>query len=210
MSESMIEELAREERPPKGLRHNWRSALWSGVAIALLGILAMALPFATAVTASFLLGATLHWGNAFTRFLGGALTLILGVVLVLQPVRGSVGLLFLLALFLIVEGAFRSGLALQMRPIRGWGYGLGTGLLGVAAGIVLLLVDPVPSVGLFGFLVGAYLLGSGLSLVAVGLAARKASSSKGAAPTTTADTRSDPASGARSRADERVASRPSS
>ena len=122
---------------------------WGGVAMAVVGALALVFPFgatfAIAVMAGWLLilagGVTIAdaftvegTGPFFGELLIGLLKLALGVYLVRHPDVSMVLLTLLLAAVFVIDGAAQLALAFELRPLDGWGWLLLSGIIAIAVG----------------------------------------------------------------------------
>jgi uncharacterized membrane protein HdeD (DUF308 family) len=151
---------------------------WGGVALAVVGALALFFPiaatFAVAVMVGWLLilsGAVTIWdaftvegtGPFFGELLIGLLKLAFGVYLLRHPDFSIVALTLLLAAVFMIDGAIQIVLAFELRPMDGWLWMLLAGL--VAIGVGLLIAAELPSASLV--VLGAFL---GISFLSTGLA----------------------------------------
>jgi uncharacterized membrane protein HdeD (DUF308 family) len=156
---------------------------WGGVALAVVGVLALLFPiaatFAVAVMVGWLLilsGAVTIWdaftvegtGPFFGELLIGLLKLAFGVYLLRHPDVSIVALTLLLAAVFMIDGAVQVVLAFELRPMDGWVWMLLAGL--VAIGVSLLIAAELPSISLVAL--GVYLGISflGISFLSTGLA----------------------------------------
>ena len=108
-----------------------------GVIAAVAGFLALAMPWASGVGVTITVGFALIFGGiarlvgsfsagSFGRgtlaFIGSALTLLAGAVMVARPDFGLATLTLMLGAFLVTDGIFSAVLALQVKPANGWGW----------------------------------------------------------------------------------------
>ena len=151
---------------------------WGGVAMAVVGLLALLFPvaatFAVVVMVGWLLilaGAVTIW-DAFTvegtgPFFGesaiGLLKLVLGVYLLRHADVSMVALTLLLAAVLMIDGAIQVALAFELRPLDGWVWMLVAGLVAIA--VALLIASELPGISLV--VLGIYL---GISFLSTGIA----------------------------------------
>ena len=151
---------------------------WGGVAMAVVGLLALLFPiaatFAVVVMVGWLLilsGAVTIWdaftvegtGSFFGELLIGLLKLAFGVYLRRHPDVSMVALTLLLAAVFMIDGAIQVALAFELRPMDGWVWVLLAGL--VAIGVGLLIASELPSISLVAL--GVYL---GISFLSTGIA----------------------------------------
>jgi uncharacterized membrane protein HdeD (DUF308 family) len=151
---------------------------WGGVAMAVVGLLALLFPvaatFAVVAMVGWLLilsGAVTIWdaftvegtGSFFGELLIGLLKLAFGVYLLRHPDISLVALTLLLAAVFMIDGAIQVALAFELRPMDGWVWMLLAGL--VAIGVGLLIASELPSISLVAL--GVYL---GISFLSTGIA----------------------------------------
>lgn len=141
------------------LHENRKWYLGFGMVLVIFGLILLAsLPFAT-LSAVFLfgifmmLGGILHFIAAFKIFEGssrwlwalfGVLYLLAGYYAFTTPVKTAMVLTSLLAIFLVIAGIIRSANALILKPLKGWGWTLFSGLLTLLTGIVILMSPDSP------------------------------------------------------------------
>jgi uncharacterized membrane protein HdeD (DUF308 family) len=77
-----------------------------------------------------------------------------------------------LAALFIIEGALEIGMGFRIRPKQGWGWLLFSGIIAVAAGVLVFAGLPSTATWAIGLLVGVNLLASGLSFMLLAAAAR--------------------------------------
>jgi uncharacterized membrane protein HdeD (DUF308 family) len=169
------------------LSRNWGWLLALGILMIALGVFAVGAPGVATVAVQLVLGWILviggigqgihafmvkGWGGFLLQLLSAALYLLVGVLLLVNPVEGALALTFILAVFLIVEGVFKLVMALRVRPHRGWGWLMASGILSLILGLLIWSEWPVAGLWVIGLLVGIQLLFTGWSLVMLALAAR--------------------------------------
>jgi uncharacterized membrane protein HdeD (DUF308 family) len=151
---------------------------WGGVAMAVVGLLALLFPvaatLAVVVMVGWLLilaGAVTIWdaftvegtGPFFGELLIGLLKLAFGVYLLRHPDVSMVALTLLLAAVFMIDGAIQVALAFELRPLDGWVWMLVAGLIAIAVG--LLIASELPGISLVAL--GIYL---GISFLSTGIA----------------------------------------
>lgn len=77
-----------------------------------------------------------RWSGFFLQLLSGVLYLIVGWILVTRPGIGALTLTLVLAISLVVQGAFRIGVALSTR-MDGWGMLLVSGIITLVLGLMI-------------------------------------------------------------------------
>jgi len=153
---------------------------WKGVAMTVVGVLALLFPAFTSLTVEVMVGWLLIFAGAatiygafsvegtgpfFGELLLGLLKLALGIFLVRHPGLGMVALTLLLAAVFMIEGAVQLGLAFDLRPSEGWIWVLVSGLIGIGAGLLIAAGLPGTSLFALGALVGINFLSTGISSI---------------------------------------------
>jgi uncharacterized membrane protein HdeD (DUF308 family) len=159
-----------------------------GAIFAILGVLAILMPFVAGVTATIMLGWLLvigglaeaihavvdrRWGGSGWAFVGGLISFVAGLLLVSSPMRGKVWVTLVLAGFLAAEGVVKLVRALSHRGLAVWGWLFIDGLLSLVLGAYLWLRWPSTASWALGLLVGVALLSSGVSMLALALGSRR-------------------------------------
>jgi uncharacterized membrane protein HdeD (DUF308 family) len=173
---------------PEDLREIWGFLVGMGVALVILGIVAIGSSFiATMATVLvfgilLLLGAlfqvvTAVWGRSWRGFvlhlLGGVLYLIVGVFMIDHPVEAAVGMTLLVAVGLLASGILRIVMAVVER-FEGWGWMLLSGGISLVLGAAIWRQWPLSGLWVIGLFVGIEMISSGLSWAMLGLAVRSA------------------------------------
>jgi uncharacterized membrane protein HdeD (DUF308 family) len=118
------------------------------------------------------------FGRGTLAFIGGALCLLAGVIMVARPGSGLAALTLMLGSYLIVDGIFGAVLAFQVRPEKGWGWMLFSAVMSGVLGFLLLREWPLTGLWAIGTLVGINLLFAGFSMISIGSSARKLAASE--------------------------------
>lgn len=155
---------------------------WLGIALVLLGMLAILFPLLSSIAVKLMLGwfflvvgAALlfaafqmrDWGSAALAGLIGVLHLAAGVYLAFFALTGLIGLTLFVGLVFLAQGVVEGAMALQHRPRDGWLW------LGVSAAASILLggmlITGLPGTALWalGLFLGINLISSGVSFVAL-------------------------------------------
>jgi uncharacterized membrane protein HdeD (DUF308 family) len=171
---------------PAALREIWVFLLGMGIALMILGVVAIGSSLiATLATVLvfgilLLLGAlfqvvTALWGRSwrgfFLHLLAGVLYLIAGVFMIDNPLEAALGLTLLVAACLLVGGILRIVLSLVER-FAGWGWMLLNGIVSLLLGMAIWRQWPLSGLWVIGLFVGIEMLFSGLSWLMLGLALR--------------------------------------
>lgn len=160
----------------------WWGAILVGVIFVFGGLFVLGDLVAATVISAFLIGILLivagfsevfqafsaqHWRGFMLRLLVGVLYAICGIMLVTDPARGSVVLTLVFALSLIASGFVRIFQAIQywdwFGPLL-----LISGIVGIAAGGVILAKWPISGLWVLGLVVGIDLLFHGLWWISLG------------------------------------------
>jgi len=163
-------------------KRNWFIAL--GILLIAIGVLAIAFPFATTIATEIFLGwlfligglfqvvqafSTQRWSQFFLNILLGILYFLAGAWLAFFPLAGIVTLtIFLVALF-IAEGILQIIMAFRIRPMRGWGWMLVSGILALLVGVLIYAQLPSSAVWAIGLLVGINIISTGWAYLLLAL-----------------------------------------
>jgi uncharacterized membrane protein HdeD (DUF308 family) len=111
-----------------------------------------------------------------------ALSVILGAMLVWNPVQGALTLTMWLTAFFIVEGIFQIVTSIAYRGVIGghWGWMLVSGIADLVLAAIIIGGWPVTAVWALGLLVGINLITSGWAILMAALAGRNLASHTGA------------------------------
>ena len=149
-----------------------------GILLIVLGIAAIAFPFATTIAAKvfvgwlFLIGgifqiihafSTRAWSEFLLDLFIGILYAIVGGWLAFFPLTGIITLTILLAVTFIIQGIMEIGMAFRIRPIQGWFWMMLAGLVALAVGVLLIAELPSSATWAIGLLVGINLIMSGVA-----------------------------------------------
>jgi len=173
------------------LRRHWVLFLCEGIALVILGLLALLAPVVASVAATVFFGwilllsgilgliATLRARHApgFGWSLVSALVgTAAGLLLLAWPLQGTLSLTAVLIAFLLVEGAVTVMYALEHRSALSgrWGWMLASGIVDMVLGVLLLAGLPGTALWALGLLVGLNMLVGGWALILMALHARPA------------------------------------
>jgi uncharacterized membrane protein HdeD (DUF308 family) len=170
------------------IRRNAGWLIFLGVSLMLLGLLSIAAPLVTGIAIAYVVGFFIlcsgitrilfafrahQWGLGILAFVLGALGIVAGLLTIAHPALGLSFLTLLLAAYLCVTGITESMLAFRLRPHRGWGWALASGLAALVLGAMIWGQWPVSGSWAIGLLVGINILFTGSSLMGLGMAARQ-------------------------------------
>jgi uncharacterized membrane protein HdeD (DUF308 family) len=171
----------------EALSRNWGWLLALGILLIILGVFAIGAPVVATIAFQVMLGWLLviggiaeaihafmaqNWRGFLFELLSAILYVVVGAMLLFNPLLGAAALTLLLAVFLVVEGIFKIIMALRVRDHRGWGWLLASGILSLILGAMIWAQWPTSGLWVIGLLVGIQLLFTGWSLVMLALAAR--------------------------------------
>ena len=171
----------------EALSRNWGWLLALGILMIILGVVAMAAPVVATIAIQVMLGWLLvisgiaegihafmvkEWRGFLLELLSAVLYLGVGLLLLVDPLKGALALTLILAVFLLVEGIFKIITAFRVRDHRGWGWLLASGIVSVVLGVMIWAQWPASGLWVIGLLVGIQLLFTGWSLVMLALVAR--------------------------------------
>ncbi|HML94057.1 MAG TPA: DUF308 domain-containing protein [Thermodesulfobacteriota bacterium] len=167
------------------IKGSWGWLLTLGIIYVIMGFFIIGMPGAATLALELLLGIVLivggiisvggsflagDWKRFLFIFLSGVLYIIVGVLLLKNPIAGVLTLTLLLAAFLLVEGFFKIIHAFQLRPLPSWIWLFVSGAASVILGIMVWAGFPETSTFILGLLVGIAFLMNGLSMVMVAFA----------------------------------------
>jgi uncharacterized membrane protein HdeD (DUF308 family) len=185
----------------KSTPDHWFLFLIEGVALVLLGLLAIAIPSITSQNVTGILGwlfllsgatglVTTYWARRAPGFLWSLVSALLGIlvgVILIEnmsqdlygglmgwPFHNAGPMRLILALFFLVEGGASIMLAIEHRRqfSRYWALMCASGVLDIALASVIIFALPGTSAWTLGFLVGINMIFGGSALFATGLHAR--------------------------------------
>lgn len=170
-----IQQKNEARQPYKGLR-------WSGFFLALLGISAIVASFTATMAAVLIFGVFLIMAgilhlyfsyifqtpDVLWRGMTGLIYLLIGVILVIDPVNGAIGLTLLLGLLFLCSAVLRLALAatLQKVSIRaGWQFLMG--MLNLLLAVLIFTGWPQTGTWVIGTFIGIELLLAGIALILI-------------------------------------------
>ena len=168
-----------------------KSADWSivlSVLMLLAGVLAIASPMAAGIAVNIFVAWLLAFsgcvhlafawykrsaGGFIWQLLLGAVYIFIGVYLLMHPIAGLASLTIVLAIYLFAEAILEFVLGFTLRPLPGSGWLLFDGLITLILAIMIWRSFPSSAAWVIGTLVGISMLFSGISRLAISLAARR-------------------------------------
>ena len=179
-----------EAKLSAAVREHWKAFLFEGILLAVLGLAAMIVPPLASLAVTIFLGwmflisgvaglALTFWARQLPGFwwslLSAALALIAGIVLLAQPVQGTLTLTIVVGAYFLAEGVATIMYALEHRRelSERWSWLLISGVMDLLIAFIIVAGLPDSSQWAIGLLVGINLVLGGASLVGMALAARK-------------------------------------
>ncbi len=175
----------------RNLHDHWQLFVAQGVVMVILGALAVIWPVPASVGVAAFIGWLLFIAGVFrtvalirsphvpgywSTLLLSVLTAILGLVIALFPIQGSVTLTMLLTAYFIAHGIASFALAFSVKDHSGrWGLLLLSGLVDLVLAAFVIAGWPVTGVSVLGLYVGINLLLGGFALVFAAFGARSTS-----------------------------------
>ncbi len=169
------------------LRRNWGWYLALGILQIILGVFAIVASQVATLLSVLVFGwvlvvggalAVIHafwrarWSGFFVDLIVGLLYVLAGLMMVFEPIRAGVALTLLIAIFLIVAGAFRIIVAIGGRfAHRGWMFL--NGLITLVLGVLIWRQWPISGLWVIGLFVGIEMVFYGWSLVMLSMAAKR-------------------------------------
>jgi len=177
--------------PAREVKKNAGFLIILGIGMVIMGLVAMGAPLITGVAVELLVGMLIlagglaqalyaskakSWGSGTLSLLLGALAILCGLLTLAHPLLGLGFLTLLLAAYFIVGGFFELVFAFNLKPLKGWGWTLISGIVSLLLGILIWRQWPLSGVWAVGLLVGINIGLSGWSVIALGTAARRVAS----------------------------------
>ncbi len=154
------------------------------------GGLAIAVPFFTGFTVTVVVAVLLvaagitqgayafkagSLGKGIMQFLFGGITIVGGIAMFIWPLMGLGSLTILLAAYFLVDGSYAIVAGFQVKPTRGWGWMIFSGISSVVLAGLIMWEWPVSGQYAIGVLVGVRLIFSGWSMIMLGAVGEVAS-----------------------------------
>ena len=172
------------------VREHWKAFLFEGILLVVLGLAAMILPPLASLAVTIFLGwmflisgvaglALTFWARGMPGFwwslVSAALAVAVGIILLAQPVQGTLTLTIVVGVYFLAEGVATIMYALEHRRelSERWSWLLIAGIMDLLIAAVIITGLPGSALWAVGLLVGINLLFGGASLIGMALAARK-------------------------------------
>jgi uncharacterized membrane protein HdeD (DUF308 family) len=171
------------------VRAHWKAFLVEGILLVVLGLAAMILPPLASLAVTIFLGwmflisgvaglALTFWARGLPGFWWSLLSAVLaigaGIILLAQPVQGTLTLTIVVGVYFLAEGVATIMYALEhRRELTGrWSWLLIAGVVDIVIAGLIIAGLPGSALWAIGLLVGINLLFGGMSLIGMALAAR--------------------------------------
>src|SRR6476661_7572736 len=172
------------------VREHWKAFLIEGILLMILGLAAMIVPPLASLAVTIFLGwmflisgvaglALTFWARQMPGFWWSLISAVLGigagVILLAQPVEGTLTLTIVVGAYFLAEGVTTIMYALEHRRelSERWSWLLVAGIMDVLIAVIIIAGLPGSALWAVGLLVGINLLFGGASLIGMALAARK-------------------------------------
>ncbi|KZL05702.1 HdeD family acid-resistance protein [Pseudovibrio ascidiaceicola] len=170
------------------VRDNWLKFLVLGVLMVIGGTIVLVIPYASSIAVALVIGLVLivvgvlqlwhamrvkEWGGFLGQSLIGIIALVGGVAIYYNPVAGTEALTLVLSAVFIAQGIAQALFSFRLRPHTSWGWILASGVIAIAAGLMILLDFPASTAWALGLVAGISIMFNGWSYVAIALAAHK-------------------------------------
>ncbi|CAK7192274.1 hypothetical protein COMNV_00465 [Commensalibacter sp. Nvir] len=169
------------------LESKWKWFIALGVIFLLLGCLALIDTAIVTIASVILLGVVLTvaglaqiihafylkgWESFFISALAGIIYLVGGVLLISEPIAGSIALTLFIAICFFLGGISRIIIAMKQKNSGGFAILLLSGILSVALGIIL-FIEPTSGLWFIGFMIAIDLILIGMGWIHMGLFLKK-------------------------------------
>ncbi len=170
----------------ESLRSNWLWFVILGIALVVLGTVAMGSAVIASLATAVIIGALIltagvaetlgafwcrGWSGFFFHLLSGVLSIVIGIMFLRAPVNALLALTLLVACFLLVGGIFKIVAAISYR-FTTWGWPLLSGVIDVLLGIMIWQEWPASALWVIGLFVGINLVFRGFNWIGLGLSLR--------------------------------------
>jgi uncharacterized membrane protein HdeD (DUF308 family) len=173
------------------LHEHWKLYLAEGIALVVLGVIAILVPPIATLAVTIVLGwlflvsgviglFTTFWMRQAPGFwwslISAVLAVVVGGLLLTRPVSGALSLTIVVVVFFVIEGVASIMFALEhKRELSGrWGWMLMSGIIDLALAVLVFTGLPSTAAWAIGLLVGINMVFGGSALIAMALHARNA------------------------------------
>ena len=174
--------------PSSSLHSKWIWFAGLGVLLMICGVIAFANIFVATVASVYYVGMLMlaggivylahafqvrGWDHILFWVLSGLLYGLAGLFAFMNPILASAGQTLFLDVALVIAGFLGVWVGRRMKPAKGWGWIVASGVVTALAGFVIALGWPVNSLWILGLFLAADLLLQGSTMLAFGLALRR-------------------------------------
>lgn len=171
------------------LEKHSRLIFWEGVLFVVFGFFAIILPPLASLVVTMVVGWLFLISGFLEVFRGwkarrtsvaiwngviGAVSVVAGLLLLFEPLRGVVTLTFLVAIYFLVTGVFKLFIPFQMSGIPNRWWVFADGVVTILLAIFILAEWPYSGLWFLGVLAGIYLLFGGNSLIFLSIGLKRA------------------------------------
>ncbi len=189
---TMPQDVARlESQMREAVKTHWKAFLIEGIVLVILGMAAIAIPLLASIAVTIFLGwlflisgivglyltfTTRDMPGFWWSLLSAVLALAAGLILLLQPIAGTLTLTLVVSAYFIAEGitTIMYALAHRQKLSGRWGWLLFSGIVDLVVAALIIAGLPGSAAWAIGLLVGINLVFGGTSLIGMALAARNA------------------------------------
>jgi uncharacterized membrane protein HdeD (DUF308 family) len=171
------------------LQAKWRWFFALGIVLVVCGGLAVMLPVASTVAASTVLGVVLAigglvkvieamqvrgWGGCVWQLLLGAVEIVGGILIYLNPMKGALAITLLIAIVFLILGVLQIALAFRVRTQPGWRWLFAAGILAFLVCAAMVMKLRYTRIYTPGTVAGVALLVGGIAYIIIALSNRRA------------------------------------
>ncbi|HUA76587.1 MAG TPA: HdeD family acid-resistance protein, partial [Acetobacteraceae bacterium] len=184
----MSEMIDKSGQPPAALSGKWGWFVALGVALIVLAVIAWLDVVAVTIAGTIFIGAMLlvggvfqlvhafmmqGWRSLLLGLLCAALSIIAGLLIMFEPLRGALVLTILVIAALIAGGVTRIVIGFRHREMASWGWLVLSGVISLIVAVLLYTSLPWSGLWVLGTLIAVELLVQGIGWLSFGLALRK-------------------------------------
>lgn len=177
----------------KAVSERWGWFMGLGILLILLGVIAIGAPFASGIAIGLLVGWLLvisgvahgvhafkatGWRGGVVQALCGLLYLVVGVMMIVNPIAGLLALTATVLVYFVVSGIFKIILAIRVEKLPQRGWVTVSGILSLVLAIYIGAQFPTSALWVIGLLFGIEMIFSGWAFVMMALAARRGAGSE--------------------------------
>jgi uncharacterized membrane protein HdeD (DUF308 family) len=174
-----------EQSISDAIKDKWMWFLILGVALVICGVFAIAMPLASGLAISLVVGLALmaggiaqvlhsfsvsSWGGFMWQLLIGLVAVAGGYIIFSNPLAGIVAITIVIGWVFVAQGISQAILAFRLRPRDGWVWILVSGIVSLVVGVLVLNRLPLSVVGI---LAGISIAMNGFGYIFIAMAARR-------------------------------------